>query len=254
MGIWIGPVPKHGYMDKEFIDDPPGHHNADMIYVVDGVPEIRIDYDPKILKENRGVSLGVRQYVGSPGRGKMVTRDVTGEWKLYSGSSPHRQVLWERARQYADAEKLVTPYELAHDVAHLIDEKPHIILAIIGHTPDDGMRAKGQLAMDEHGYIHTGPDELRPQRHTEEMTLDEGRHPTKTAIYTYISQGGKRTYRDIENHMMVSLKWIKRPQALRGYLSEMIREGLITRHGGIYEAIRPPGRREVEPEERITQI
>lgn len=237
---WIGPVPKPGYHDKEFMDRRPNSHNADMVKAVNGVEKYRIPYYPDLLRYADGKFLEVKQYVGIAGRGKMSTRDVSGEWHLYSGSSPHRQVIWTKAKQYTDADKLVSKEELARDVSRLINEKQSLVLKLM-----ESMHRAGQLAYDEDGFVHTGPDELAPEKNQKVLPVEAGRHPVEQEIYNYISAYGTRSWRDILDHMM-NIKWIKRPDTLRAYLKEMTDKGVLARSGDTYEAVRMPERR-MEP-------
>lgn len=239
--VWIGPVPKPGYHDKEFMDTRPNSHNADMVKVVDGVPVYRKNYYPDHMKHVDGEFLEVRQYVGTPGRGQMYTRDVTGEWHIYSGSSPHRQIIWAKLKEYANADKLVTREEVAGDVSNLMDEHKQVILNTL-----KSMHRAGQIAYDENNFVHTGPDELAPKKERKVLPFRDGRHPTKMEIYNFISRYGTRSFRDILDHMMPGIGWIKRPDTLRAYLKEMENEGILARSGDTYEAVRMPERR-MEP-------
>jgi len=148
---------------------------------------------------------------------------------FYEGSSPIKQAIDWKIREYNSMEKLVTARQIAREVAEDVHEDERRI-----HLQILRMHDKGQIFMSP-----PPPDGFRElavkRKYRTDVEVGKA-HPVKDYIFKFVKREGRAIYREIENEMK-RINWIKRPKTLKGYLKEMVRDGNLKEEvEGYYEA------------------
>ncbi|RLG58277.1 MAG: hypothetical protein DRN95_04555 [Candidatus Hydrothermarchaeota archaeon] len=222
-------VPKPGVSVLELFDIGATRDNADLVHEVNGVVDLRLDFNRHLAEALRARMPTIRMDVETPRGGRRFARELGRRKRmLYSGSSPFRQIIDEEIRRAESLNRVYGFEELADKVAKETNEKPARIKKLMRR-----MHAALQIIIKD-GKVYPGvkhPD-IAVKREYEIIEFKPGQHPVKAAILDYVDMGGVRTYNEIEKRMM-GIKWIKRPKTLQRYLKEMVeKDKTLVKLGG----------------------
>jgi len=238
-------MPKPGHSWLELAEDGADSFNAVIGNVVQGVLKDTMPYNKLVAKELGAVEPAIKIFIETPMRSDVFTKEISGGRKLYSGSSPLRQIIDYRVRQFENNRKSITPDEIAEIVSRDTTENKKVIAALIKR-----MNNNAQLTISE-GKVTPGVrhPKIAIRRGNAILEYQEGHpvHPVKQYIFKYVSDYDARTYHQIEDELM-RVKWIKSPKTLHRYLREMVRDGMLDVDGDEYTPLEPPASMSVEIE------
>lgn len=234
-------VPKRGYSPLEVAEDGYNSFNSRIVTVEDGVTVRERSFDRRDAEYNDVIIHTIEIAVMTP-KGTTVRKlgQQSRGFKLYSGSSPFRQIIDDKVRERRAKRKVINEQEIAEEVSRDTGEKLSRIVTLMNK-----MRVHGQLSEvhDAKGKRVSRPEtSVRRGREVTDYTV--GTHPVKSHIFEYVEKRSEATYRDIERYMCHGIDWTN-PKSLKRYLREMVRDGNLDIEGNLYKPSHKPAPKEI---------
>ena len=242
-------IPAPGSSHVEIADRGFTARNSEIVMVKYDMPWYYMGGYHRSVAHDLGVNMPeIRLVTETPKGTQVYTKRPPAKRVFYEGSSPIKQAIDWKIREYNSMEKLVTAKQIAKEVAEDVHEDERRI-----HLQILRMHDKGQIFMSPpppdpkyptdvrwnaitNSYVKPGFRELAVKRKYRTDVEVGKAHPVKDYIFKFVKREGRATYRDIENEMK-RINWIKRPKTLKGYLKEMVRDGNLKEEvEGYYEA------------------
>lgn len=148
-------------------------------------------------------------------------RDLSEKTWWYAGS-PFRQAIYTFLRNMEQAHKLASLDDICRDIIE--------VNKFLLNEPEswDSVRAlvkamwKAGEVTTSYGYYKTGTP---PRRGKRVKPVETGYNPNIKEIWDFVEKRGTASVKEISDHMISEIGWIKRPATLSSYISEMVENG-----------------------------
>lgn len=152
-------------------------------------------------------------------------RDLSEKTWWYAGCSPFRQVIYSFLRDMEQAHKLASPDDICKNIIEtnkFLFNEPESWDSI--RDIIKSMWHAGQITTT-HGFYKTG---IPPRMGKKVTPVEIGFNPNVKEIRDFIEKRGTASIKEISDHMITEIGWIKRPATLSMYVDEMLEAGYIS--------------------------
>ena len=175
----------------------------------------------------------VRVRVKGEGGEIVRQRDLSEKTWWYAGSSPYRQAVHSFLRSMEKVHKLVELDDICRNIIEvnkfLVNEPES--WDMIRDLVKKSMWKAGEVTTT-YGYYKSGT----PPRHGRRVKPVEPGNPIVQEIWDFVEKRGTGSVKEISDHMISEIGWVKRPGTLSSYISEMVEaEYLVSIARDIYE-------------------
>ena len=174
----------------------------------------------------------VRVKVKAEGGEIIRQRDLSEKIWWYAGSSPFRQAIHSFLRSMEKVHKLVELDDICRDIIEvnkfLVNEPESwdMIRDLV-----KSMWKAGEVTTT-YGYYKSGT----PPRRGKHVKPVEPGNPIVKEIWDFVEKRGTGSVKEISDHMITEIGWVKRPGTLSSYIGEMVEnEYLVSIAKDIYE-------------------
>lgn len=216
----------------ELADKGIGKNTAYIIREERGYQKSEIHAVPYLVHALDAEVPTIRVRVKGEGGEIVRQRDLSEKTWWYAGSSPFRQAIHSFLRSMEKVHKLV---ELDDIPADIIEVNKFLV-----NEPESWDMIRSLVkAMWNAGEIETSYGHYRsgtlPRRGKRVKPVEPG-DPVVKEIWDFVEKRGTRSVKEISDHMISELGWIKRPATLSSRISEMVEnEYLVPIAKDIYE-------------------
>ena len=161
----------------------------------------------------------VRVKVRGEGGEIVRQRDLSEKTWWYAGSSPFRHAIYTFLRDMEQAHKLASLDDICKDIIEVnkfLFNEPESWEMVRGLVKS--MWKAGEVTTS-YGYYKTGTP---PRRGKRVKPVETGYNLIVKEMWDFVEKRGTASVKEISDHMISEIGWLKRPATLSSYISEMV--------------------------------
>lgn len=161
-------------------------------------------------------------------------RDLSEKIWWYAGSSPFRQAIYAFLRDMEHVHKLASIDDICKNIIEVnkfLFNEPESWEMVRDIVKKSMWRAG--VVTTSHGFYKTG---VPPRLGKKVKPVETGYDPNVKEIWDFVEKRGVASIKEISDHMITGIGWIKRPSTVSSYVTEMLeKEYLAPIAKDIYE-------------------